>query len=55
MAEASIGSYPLEVVASLRSGARNALKAGSFAILTVELATDGVLWLGSAPAFVANP
>jgi hypothetical protein len=55
MAEASIGSYPLEVVASSRSGAGNALRAGLFAVLTVELTIDSVPWLGSAPAFVANP
>jgi hypothetical protein len=55
MAEASIGGYPLEVVASSRSGAGNPLPAGTFAVLTVELASNGVPWLGAAPAFVANP
>jgi len=54
MAQASIGSYPLEVVASSRSGAGNPLPAGAFAVLTVELTIDGVPWLGGAPAFVAG-
>ena len=55
MAETSVRSYPLEVVASSRSGAGNALRAGSFAVLTVELTIDSVPWLGAAPAFVAKP
>ena len=36
------------------AGWTRALPAGSFAVFTVELAIDGVPWLGGAPAFVPN-
>ena len=52
MAESTIGTYPLEVVASSRTTGDGALPAGSFAVLSIELAVDGVPWLGAAPAFV---
>jgi len=54
MAESSIGSYPLEVVAASRASGSDALPAGSFVALSVELAIDGVPWLGAAPAFVGG-
>ena len=54
MAESSIGTYPLEVVASSRSGDNNTLPDGAFAVLSLELALDGVPWLGAAPAFVGR-
>ena len=54
MAESVIGTYPLEVVASSRAPGKDALPAGSFAVLSIELAIDGVPWLGAAPAFVGG-
>jgi hypothetical protein len=55
LAESSVGSYPLEVVASPRSSGKDAPTAGSFLVLTVELSIGGTPWLGAAPAFVATP
>jgi Xaa-Pro aminopeptidase len=52
LAESSIGSYPLEVIASSRVGDINLPIDHGFVVLTVELAIDGVRWLGAAPAFV---
>jgi hypothetical protein len=52
MAESSIGSYPLQTVASSRAPGRDGVSAGGFLVLTVELALDGMPWLGAAPAFV---
>lgn len=54
LAESMIGSYPLEVVASSRSGGRYTPLAGTFLVLSVELAIDGVPWLGAAPVFVGG-
>jgi Xaa-Pro aminopeptidase len=54
MAESVIGTYPLEVVASSRTTGNGALPGRSFAVLSVELAIDGVPWLGAAPAFVGG-
>ena len=53
MAESSIGSYPLQAIAS--SGARDQRIAADndFLVLTVELAIDGIAWLGTAPAFAS--
>jgi hypothetical protein len=51
MAESCIGSYPLETIASATAGDA-APAAKSFLVLTVELALDGMAWLGAAPAFV---
>jgi hypothetical protein len=45
MAENCVGSYPLAAT----SGAP---PAGGFVVITIELALDGVPWLGAAPAFV---
>lgn len=46
-AESCIGSYPLAAIADMPV-------AGGFVVLTVELALDGVSWLGVAPAFVGR-
>jgi len=59
-AEGCTGSYPLEVVASSHSGARYMPAAGTFLVVSVQLALDDVPWLGAAPMFVrpgvnANP
>jgi hypothetical protein len=55
MAETSIGSYPLEVVASSRSGTTNALPAGAFAVFSVDLVIGGIPWLGAMTALIAGP
>src|SRR5205823_3830509 len=52
MAESSIGSYPLEDVASSRHRGSGALPKGSFFVLSVELVIDGVPWLGAVPGLV---
>ena len=52
MAESSIGSYPLEVVASLRHRGADVLTCGSFVVLSVELAIDGMPWLGAVSGFL---
>ena len=52
MAENCTGSYPLEVVASSRVGGRYMPEAGTFLVVSVELALDDVPWLGAAPMFV---
>jgi hypothetical protein len=52
MAESPIGSYPLQVIASSRAPNRDGAPAGGFMVLTIELALDGMPWLGAAPAFV---
>jgi hypothetical protein len=52
MAESSIGSYPLEVIASSRAPDTHPLADDSFLVLTIELALDGVPWLGAAPVFI---
>jgi hypothetical protein len=52
MAESSIGTYPLEVVASSRLRSNDGLPAGSFAVLSLALTVDGVPWLGAAPVFI---
>jgi Xaa-Pro aminopeptidase len=51
LAESSIGSYPLEVIASLRDSHRNSPVDHGFLVLTIELAVDGIPWLGAMPAF----
>jgi hypothetical protein len=53
-AETSLGSYPLEVVASSGSAARYLLPAGAFAVLTVQLTIEGIPWLGAMTAFIAG-
>jgi hypothetical protein len=52
MAETCRGSYPLEVVESSRSPGNDAQVAGTYLVLSVELALDDVPWLGAAPVFV---
>jgi creatinase/prolidase-like protein len=52
MAESCTGSYPLEVVASPRVGARFLPEADTLLVVSVELALDDVPWLGAAPMFV---
>jgi hypothetical protein len=52
MAESCVGSYPLEVVAASNSPGMTAPAPGSFLVLSIELAIDGMPWLGAAPAFV---
>jgi hypothetical protein len=54
MVESCVGSYPLEVVASSASPGNATLPVGSFFTLSVELAIDGLPWLGAAPGFVAG-
>jgi hypothetical protein len=54
LAEASIGSYPLAVIASSRSSDDASLADGSFLVLTVELALAGVPWIGAAPLVVGR-
>src|SRR4051794_24484600 len=54
MVESCMGSYPLEVVASSASPGAAALPAGSFFVLSVELAIDGASWLGAALGFVVG-
>jgi hypothetical protein len=51
-AESCTGSYPLEVVASSRAGGHYSPAAGTFLVLSVELAVDDVPLLGAAPFFV---
>jgi Creatinase/Prolidase N-terminal domain len=52
MAESSIGSYPLEVIASSRGTNKDSLTGGTFLVLTIELELDALRWLGAGPAFV---
>jgi hypothetical protein len=52
MVESCVGSYPLQSVASSSAPGKEAPAAGSFLVLTAELAIGGVPWLGAAPAFV---
>jgi len=50
LAESSIGSYPLEAIAS--SGNDAGVPAGSLVVLSVRLTRDGAPWLGGAPVIV---
>jgi hypothetical protein len=52
MAESTIGSYPLEVIASSRTAEKDPIPTGGFLLLTMALTLDGVPWLGAGPAFV---
>ena len=51
MAESSLGSYPLEPIAGAGGPGGEAPTVGTFLVLTVGLAIDGIAWLGAAPAF----
>ena len=52
MAESCVGSYPLEVIASLPMHGKEGPAPGTFLVLSVELAIDDVPWLGAAPVFL---
>jgi Creatinase/Prolidase N-terminal domain len=54
MAESSIGTYPLEVVAAPGTRGDYAPPAGSFMVLTIELNLGGMPWLGATPVMVAS-
>jgi hypothetical protein len=54
MVESCVGSNPLQAVATSAAPEKTVLSNGSFAVLTVELAIDGVAWLGGAPMFVGS-
>jgi Xaa-Pro aminopeptidase len=51
LAERSIGSYPLEVIASSRDSHRNSQVDPGFLVLTLGLTVDGMPWLGAMPIF----
>jgi hypothetical protein len=53
MAESSIGSYPLQAIASPRAP-DHGVPDGGFMVLSVELAVEGMPWLGAGPAFVVG-
>jgi hypothetical protein len=53
MAEACVGSYPLQVVAT--SGNPAPQTPGDVLVLTLALTVDGVPWLGAAPIFSGQP
>jgi hypothetical protein len=52
LVESSIGSYPLEVVATSNAPDQTAPVDGSFLVLTVALSIGGVPFIGTAPAVV---
>jgi hypothetical protein len=54
MAESSVGSYPLQAIASSRARERDDVEGGGFMVLTIALALDGMPWLGAAPVFVGD-
>ena len=54
MAESTIGSYPLEVIAGSRAGGQDVFATGTFLVVSVELDIDGLPWLGAAPVFVGE-
>jgi hypothetical protein len=54
MAESSIGSYPLQAIASSRAPDHDGVPDGGFMVLTIELALDGMPWLGAGPALVRS-
>jgi hypothetical protein len=54
MAESSIGSYPLQAIASSRAPGQDGIPDGGFAVLTIEVALEGMPWLGAAPVFVGS-
>jgi hypothetical protein len=54
MAEATIGSYPLEVIADLRNPATPAPPDGGWLVITVALNIAGMPWIGARPALVAT-
>ncbi|MFL4967363.1 MAG: aminopeptidase P family N-terminal domain-containing protein [Xanthobacteraceae bacterium] len=54
MAESSIGSYPLQVVAGSHSPSNRAPAERDLLVLSLELTIDGSPWLGAAPAIVGG-
>jgi hypothetical protein len=52
MAESCIGSYPLEAVSGSERAGQGTPGPGAFLVLSVELAVDGVPWVGAGPVFV---
>ena len=54
MAESSIGSYPLQVVAGSHSPSNRGPAERDLLVLSLELTIDGSPWLGAAPAIVGN-
>jgi hypothetical protein len=54
IAESPVGSYPLQAIASSRAQERDGVPAGGFLVLTIELAIDGMPWLGAGPAFTSD-
>lgn len=54
MAESCVGSYPLQVVAASNVERSEAPISGSLLVLTLELAIDGVPWLGTSPVIVGG-
>jgi creatinase/prolidase-like protein len=54
MAESPIGSFPLQATASSRAPERDGMPEGGFLVLTIELAWDGLPWLGAAPVLASR-
>jgi creatinase/prolidase-like protein len=54
MAESSIGSYPLQVIAGAHSPGNTTPAERDFLVLSLELTIDGSPWLGAAPAIVGG-
>ncbi|MGH6768628.1 MAG: aminopeptidase P family N-terminal domain-containing protein [Xanthobacteraceae bacterium] len=52
--EGCLGSNPLQAIAGSATHGKDVPAGGSFAVLTIELAIDGMAWLGAAPAFVGR-
>ena len=53
MAESTFASYPLQVITSSDAPDREPVGEGRFLVLSMELAVNGVPWLGAAPVFVS--
>ena len=53
-AEACVGSYPLQVVASAKAGGETGVPDASLAVISVSLTLDGVPWIGTAPVVVGS-
>ena len=55
LAENCLGSYPLVAIASSQPKDGSVLADGSFLVLTIELALNGVPWIGAAPCVIGEP
>jgi hypothetical protein len=53
MAESVVGSYPLQAIASSQGPEQDGVPDGGFMVLTIELALEGMPWLGAAPVFAS--